>query len=114
VSRHRSTPVEPGVPLESAPERLTVVVPLDPYLPLRALAGYTGLSVRTLREHLADPAHPLPCYRVGGKVLVRRSEFDAWVRNFRGRAQRAQSQRVGPDLRTTAQRLADELLARIG
>ncbi len=100
--------------LEVAPEQVTVVVPLDPYLPLTALSGYAGLSVRTLREHLADSAHPLPCYRVGGKVLVRRSEFDAWVRAFRGRSQRSQSQHVGPDRRTTAQRLADELLARIG
>jgi len=30
-----------------------------------------------------DPAHPLPCYRVGGKILVRRSEYDAWVARYR-------------------------------
>jgi hypothetical protein len=55
----------------------------DTYMPLRALAMYAGLSVRTLRGYLAHPAHPLPCYRIGGKVLVRRSEFDAWARQFR-------------------------------
>jgi hypothetical protein len=27
--------------------------------------------------------HPLPCYRIGGKVLVRRSDFDEWARQFR-------------------------------
>ena len=51
--------------------------------PFRALAEYSCISVRSLRDHLIDPAHPLPCYRIGGKVLVRRSEFDAWAGQFR-------------------------------
>ena len=61
---------------------------LDPFLSLRALAAYSGLSVRKLREYLEDAAHPLPCYRVGGKILVRRSEFDQWIASYRqaGRA----------------------------
>jgi excisionase family DNA binding protein len=66
-------------------ERVIVSTALDPYLSLRALAGYCGLSVRKLRDYLDDPAHPLPCYRVGGKILVRRSEFDTWVQQFRSR-----------------------------
>jgi Helix-turn-helix domain len=54
------------------------------YLPLRGLAAYSGLSVRRLRQLLTDLAHPLPHYRIGGgKVLVRRSEFDAWAARFR-------------------------------
>ena len=57
-------------------ERVEARVILDPYLSLVGLAGYSGLSVRKLRAHLADVMHPLPCYRVGGKILVRRSEFD--------------------------------------
>ena len=64
-------------------ERVVVSTPVDPFLSLRALAGYSGLSVRKLRDCLADPAHPLPCYRVGGKILVRRSEFDAWMARHR-------------------------------
>jgi len=61
-----------------------VSLDLDPYLSLRALATYSGLSVRTLRKALADPAHPLPHYRPGGsKVLVRRSDFDRWMSRFR-------------------------------
>jgi hypothetical protein len=64
-------------------ERVVVSTPLDPFLSLKALATYSGLSVRKLRDHLADPAHPLPQYRVGGKVLVRRSEFDMWVARYR-------------------------------
>jgi len=56
---------------------------MNSYLPLKALAAYSGLSVRTLRDRLTDAAHPLPHYRIGGKVLVRRSEFDAWAARFR-------------------------------
>ena len=53
------------------------------YLSLRTLSVYSGLSVRTLRSHLSDPARPLPHYRIGGKVLVRRLDYDAWVSAFR-------------------------------
>ena len=66
-------------------ERVVVSTALDPFLPLKALATYSGLSVRTLRSHLEDAGHPLPCYRVGGKILVRRSEFDAWIAAYRQR-----------------------------
>ena len=66
-------------------ERVDARVILDPYLSLTGLAGYSGLSVRKLRIHLADVAHPLPCYRVGRKILVRRSEFDAWIATYRQR-----------------------------
>jgi excisionase family DNA binding protein len=55
----------------------------DPYLPLKELSQYSGLSLRKLRQHLTDPVHPLPHYRVGGKILVRQSDFDAWMNNFR-------------------------------
>jgi hypothetical protein len=53
------------------------------YLPLRSLAAYSGLSVRRLRQFLNDAAHPLPHYRIGAKVLVKRAEFDAWTAQFR-------------------------------
>jgi hypothetical protein len=66
-------------------ERVEARIILDPYLSLTGLAGYSGLSVRKLRTHLAHVAHPLPCYRVGGKILVRRSEFDAWIATYRQR-----------------------------
>ena len=55
----------------------------DVYFPLKALAQYSGLSVRRLREYLVDRVRPLPHYRVGGKILVRRSEYDAWAFSFR-------------------------------
>lgn len=55
----------------------------DAYFSLKTLSIYSGLSVRTLRGCLSDAVHPLANYRVGGKILVRRSEFDAWVRHFK-------------------------------
>lgn len=69
-------------------EKVIVSTQLDPFLPMRALAAYSGLSVRKLRDLLEDSAHPLPCYRVGGKLLVRRSDFDTWMTAYRqvGRA----------------------------
>jgi len=60
-----------------------VSIPLDPLLSMKALAGYSGLSVRRLRDCLTDPIHPLPHYRVGGKIVVRTSAFDAWLTRFR-------------------------------
>ena len=45
--------------------------------------GYSGIGLRKLYEYLADPIHPLPHYRVGGRILVRRSEFDRWMAQFR-------------------------------
>ena len=64
-------------------ERVVLSTELDPFLTLKALATYSSLGVRTLRAHLTDPRHPLPCYRIGGKIVVRRSEFDAWVAQFK-------------------------------
>lgn len=81
-------------------ERVIVSTPLDPFLALKALAGYSGLSVRKLRDYLDDAAHPLPHYRVGGKLLVRRSEFDAWMTRFR-QVGRADVDRVVSDVLKT-------------
>ena len=55
----------------------------DSYLSLKALAMYSGLSLRTLRAHMISLSHPLPYYRIGGKILVRRREYDTWASQFR-------------------------------
>lgn len=55
----------------------------DRYLSLRSLATYAGLSIRTLRGYLGRRHAPLPHYRIGGKILVRRSEFDRWASEFK-------------------------------
>jgi hypothetical protein len=44
---------------------------------------YSGLSIRTLRGYLSHLSRPLPHYRIGGKVLVKRSEFDVWASAFK-------------------------------
>ncbi len=49
------------------------------YFNLRKLAAYSSCSVRWLRDRLVDQINPLPHYRIGGKLLVQRGEFDAWM-----------------------------------
>jgi hypothetical protein len=53
------------------------------YFDLQALAQYSCCSVRWLRNRLVDHYQPLPHYRVGGKILVKREEFDRWMTTFR-------------------------------
>lgn len=58
--------------------------PVSPgYLDLRALAAYSSCSVRWLRDRLNDSTAPLPYHRVGGKILIRREDFDSWLSAFR-------------------------------
>jgi excisionase family DNA binding protein len=68
--------------VRGAVERVIVSAPpLDPYLGLKAASDYTGLSVKTLRRAVNDiPERALPCYRVGGAlILIRRGELDSWL-----------------------------------
>ena len=64
-------------------EGVEVSTALDPYLDTNATAAYCGCSPRWVREKRADPIHPLPHYRIGNKVLHRRSEVDAWLARYR-------------------------------
>jgi hypothetical protein len=90
-ARRRASPATAPSPTKSAvgqvrgilAERVIVSTALDPFLPLRALVAYSGIGLRRLYDFLSDPVHPLPHYRVGGKILVRRSEFDAWIAHYR-------------------------------
>jgi hypothetical protein len=68
------------------PERLIA----DEYFTLPQLAAYAKLSIRQLRNYLnLPPGIALPCYRPGRKVLVRRTEFDAWFLQYRQRGRPA-------------------------
>lgn len=49
------------------------------WLGLRELSVYADVSERTLRSWIRSPRDPLPATRIGGKVLVRRSEFDRFL-----------------------------------
>lgn len=49
------------------------------YFDLQALAVCSSCSVRWLRDRLVDRRNPLPHYRIEGKILVKREEFDRWL-----------------------------------
>lgn len=66
-------------------EAVRINVDLDPFLSMNGLAAYSSLSRRTLQTLISDPLDPLPSYRVGSKILVRKSEFDTWMSRRRNR-----------------------------
>ncbi len=53
------------------------------WLGLRHLAEYSDTSERTLRMWIHSPVEPLPAVRIGGKILVRRADFDAWLQRHK-------------------------------
>ena len=55
----------------------------DYFMGVKELSAYCSLSVRTLRKYLCDPELPIPHFRPDGKVLVKKSEFDGWMENYR-------------------------------
>ncbi len=58
--------------------------PVHPgYFDLKTLAVYSSSSVRWLRDRLVNRSHPLPHYRIEGKILVKREEFDRWIHEHR-------------------------------
>ena len=77
----RMVVANPLTPTKSARSPRAVVD--DCFMPLKALSKYSGLSLRTLRTHLSHAIRPLPHYRPGGKILVKRSEFDEWIACFK-------------------------------
>jgi len=70
-------------------EQVRISQDLDPFFSLKGLAGYCSLSRRTLQDLVNDASDPLPSYRVGGKLLVRKSEFDRWMVRRRNRKAQA-------------------------
>lgn len=61
---------------------MTMNTDQDNYLDLRNLSAYSSLGVPTLREYLRG-ADGIPHFKLRGKILVRRSEFDRWLKGFR-------------------------------
>ena len=53
------------------------------WLGLKELSHYADVSERTLRTWIHSPADPLPAAKVFGKVLIRKSDFDAYVQRHR-------------------------------
>ena len=51
----------------------------DRYMDKQEAATYTSLSTRTLEGRLGE----IPHFRVGRKVLFKKSELDSWLEQFR-------------------------------
>lgn len=64
------------------PETIIATVGLkDQYFDLKGLSTYSALKVPTLREYIKEGK--LPAFKVKGKILIKRSEFDMWLEKFR-------------------------------
>ena len=57
------------------------MLPDKEYFDLKGLSVYSALAVSTLRDHIG--AGRLPCFKVKGKILIKRSEFDGWIEGYR-------------------------------
>ena len=51
----------------------------DRYMDKRGAAEYTSLSVRNLEARLPE----IPHFRVGNKILFKKSELDRWMETYR-------------------------------
>ena len=54
---------------------------IEGYLDLKNLSAYSCLGVPTLRDYLRSAG--LPHFKLKGKILVKKSEFDQWIESFR-------------------------------
>jgi hypothetical protein len=58
-----------------------VIALKDQYFDLKGLSVYSSMGVGTLRDHIK--AGSLPCFKVRGKILIKLSEFNAWIEGYR-------------------------------
>ena len=64
------------------PDTIVATIGLkDQYFDLEGLSAYSMLKVPTLREYIKEKK--LPAFKVKGKLLIRRREFDSWIEKFR-------------------------------
>ncbi|MFC1515629.1 helix-turn-helix domain-containing protein [Thermodesulfobacteriota bacterium] len=59
----------------------TVIALKDQYFDLRGLSAYSSMGVSTLRDYIN--AGKLPCFKLKGKILIKKSEFDIWLEKYR-------------------------------
>lgn len=78
-------------------EQVRISEDLDPWFSLKGLTGYCSLSRRTIQALINETSDPLPSYRVGGKILVRKSEFDRWMVRRRNRKPEAAARLAAAD-----------------
>ena len=53
----------------------------DGYLDLKSLAAYSSMSESCLRDYIRDG--DIPAFKLKGKLLIKRSEFDSWMESNR-------------------------------
>jgi excisionase family DNA binding protein len=53
------------------------------WLSLKQVTQYASFCQRTIRSWIHSPTDPLPAVRVRGKILIRRSDLDAWLQRHR-------------------------------
>ncbi len=56
---------------------------LESYISLTELSKRLSTSVRTLRAWVRDPTDPLPAYRLGGRLMFRWNDVEAWIQRHR-------------------------------
>jgi len=74
------------------------------WMDLRELTKYAAVSERTIREWIHLSQNALPAVQVGKKLLVRRSDFDAWLEDHR----------FGPIESINVSGLVNDLLSELG
>ena len=52
----------------------------DCFFDLKGLSAYSCISVGSLRDYLKTG---LPYFKLKGKILIKRSEFDLWIERYR-------------------------------
>ena len=59
----------------------TTITFKDRFFDLKGLSAYSALAINTLRDYIREGL--LPCFKIKGKILVKQSEFDFWIENYR-------------------------------
>ena len=59
------------------------VHPVDYYMDVRTLSRYSGISCRKLKNLIRHQEYPLPAYKIDGCIRIKKSEFEAWLNQFR-------------------------------
>jgi excisionase family DNA binding protein len=67
----------------------------DRYLTLQQAADYTGVVRRTIERWMRWP-EPLPTFRIGSRILIRKSELDAWIAKVGRQTASPEPARVDP------------------
>lgn len=52
------------------------------YFSIKELSLYCGLGERTLRDLINCSITPIPCFRFGRAIRVKKEEFDQWAKSF--------------------------------